>query len=207
METPYITPTLQWTGTEWSISREWCTWADTTRAAILKVLAETPKWFSKPPRYDTLASIFTPWANSELLCTPPIIPPGSAPGSATWKLDGVLMTSSAITPVWTINSYLEDSTAELISLFNDGVTIDASSSSEEEVAPPPRSRRTPAAAAKRVMAKERVREARLKAQIAERIASKEEARFYRLYGDLTDGESQFSDYDLSSEDEELITTL
>lgn len=50
---------------------------------------------------------------------------------------------------------------------------------------------------RKFLAKERVREARLKAQIAARLADKEENRFYTQFGELDDGESRFSDYDLS----------
>jgi hypothetical protein len=53
--------------------------------------------------------------------------------------------------------------------------------------------------AKRFMVKDRVRESRLKARIAEHMAAKEEERFRKMFGDLDDNESQFSDYDLSSE--------
>jgi hypothetical protein len=51
------------------------------------------------------------------------------------------------------------------------------------------------------MAKERVREFRLKAQIADRMAAREEARFYEKFGDLDDTESHFSEYDLTDEEE------
>jgi hypothetical protein len=50
---------------------------------------------------------------------------------------------------------------------------------------------------RKFLAKERVREARLKAQIAARLADKEENRFYTQFGELDDAESRFSDYDLS----------
>jgi hypothetical protein len=51
--------------------------------------------------------------------------------------------------------------------------------------------------AKKFLAKERVREARLKAQVAEHIARKEESRLLLTYGELDDNESNFSEYDLS----------
>lgn len=50
---------------------------------------------------------------------------------------------------------------------------------------------------RKFLAKERVREARLKAQIATRLADREETRFYNQFGELDDNESRFSDYDLS----------
>ena len=54
------------------------------------------------------------------------------------------------------------------------------------------------------MAKERVREMRLKAQIADRIVAKEESRFIRIYGNLNDTESQFSDYDLTDNEDQSV---
>jgi hypothetical protein len=55
---------------------------------------------------------------------------------------------------------------------------------------------------RKFLAKERVREARLKAQIARRLADREETRFYAQFGELDDGESHFSDYDLSDAESE-----
>jgi hypothetical protein len=55
---------------------------------------------------------------------------------------------------------------------------------------------------RKFLAKERVREARLKAQIAARMADKEETRFYTQFGELDDRESRFSDYDLSDDERE-----
>jgi len=54
---------------------------------------------------------------------------------------------------------------------------------------------------RKFLAKERVREARLKAQIADRVARREEERFYTQFGDLDDSESHFSEYDLTDEEE------
>jgi hypothetical protein len=51
--------------------------------------------------------------------------------------------------------------------------------------------------ARKFLSKERVREARLKAQIADRVARKEEDRFYAQFGELDDAESHFSEYDLT----------
>jgi hypothetical protein len=54
--------------------------------------------------------------------------------------------------------------------------------------------------ARKFMAKERVRETRLKAQIAAHLAHKEESRYYAQFGDLEDGESHFSEYDLTDDE-------
>jgi hypothetical protein len=57
------------------------------------------------------------------------------------------------------------------------------------------------------MAKERVREARLKSQIATRVAEKEEERFVRMFGELDDAESRFSEYDLTEDEDEGVAEM
>lgn len=212
LEPPSVTPAIEWdTAGTWSITEEWYAWAESQRAALLKTLVNHPEWFSKPPRQEVLTSIFSPLAllcmqgKIQLLCEPPAVPddPGSS-GVAQWSLDGIMMTATNITPIWKIHTYTKNQ-PDIISLFNDALTIEGSSSEEEM--PPPASKKGSTIAAtqewsmRKFLAKERVREARLKAQIAEKIAAKEESRFYRMYGVIDDGESRISrrssDYDLS----------
>lgn len=132
-------------------------------------------------------------------------------GSATWILEGILMTSTEITPIWSVGDYTQDEMQDTISLFGD--------EDEEGVKGPQETREieieeidnAPAAApthirsreweARKFLAKERVREARLKAQIAKSLARKEESRFYRQFGDLDDAESHFSEYDLTDHED------
>jgi hypothetical protein len=120
-----------------------------------------------------------------------------------------MMSSKAITPVWVLDQVVKDERMEAISLFDDGLTVDGDSENESEsreiqleevdgdTPAPPTRIRSREWEAKKFMSKERVREARLKAQIAVRMAETEEARFFRIFGDLDDAESNFSDYDLS----------
>jgi hypothetical protein len=102
---------------------------------------------------------------------------------------------------------------DTISLFGDGDTVDGSDEGEEpkeilfediETASPatgePTRIRNRDWEARKFLAKERVREARLKAQIADHMAAKEESRFYKTYGELSDNESHFSDYDLTDDE-------
>ena len=124
------------------------------------------------------------------------------------------MSGTAITPVWgAVDGWTPDPENDRISLFGDGATADGGDDDEEkeiqfdelpqaaggEPGKEPRIRNREWEARK-FLAKERVREARLKAQIAERMAIKEEERFIRVYGELDDGESQFSDYDLTDDE-------
>jgi hypothetical protein len=123
------------------------------------------------------------------------------------------MTSTSITPVWATTDVKEEETQDTISLFGDGDTVDSEGDGEKETreirfdeiedapaAAAPTRLRNREWEAQKFMAKERVREFRLKAQIAERMAAREEARFYEKFGDLDDTESHFSEYDLTDEE-------
>lgn len=222
---PIQTPELTWDATgKWVITPAWDAWASGLRSRLLDTLLENTAWFSRPPRREVLDPLFGPWSGRNMqggiqfFCKTPDVPGTS--GIATWNFDGLLMNATEIQPIFSIATAKEDKQEDQISLFGDGVTEDGSSDEEgmtreiqlEEIEDAP-----PASAAptrirnrewetRKFLGKERVREARLKAQIAERIARKEEARFYRQFGDLDDGESAFSDYDLTdhsgSEDED-----
>jgi len=211
---PISSPRLHWDSSgNWTVTAEWSTWASKQRAALLETLLGQPKWFSKPPRREVLDPLFHPWDGKTMqgapifLCPPPEAPEDT--GSALWQLQGLMMSSKAITPVWVLEQVIKEERVEAISLFDDGLTVDSSESESEsreiqleevDDSPEPtaptriRSREWEA---KKFMSKERVREARLKAQIAVRMAETEESRFFRIFGDLDDAESNFSDYDLS----------
>lgn len=213
---PVISPQLSWSSDNtWFITVEWSSWGAAVRADLIQELMKHPKWFSRPPRQEILEPLFSPWAGTNMqgklqaFCKLPDIPgPRSSTGSATLSVDGLLMTASAITPVISLHSHTVDEKEDTISLFGDGETVEGDDDGETreirlddiEDAPPtpePTRIRTREWDAQKFIAKERVRETRLKAQIAIRVARKEEERFYAHYGDLDDGESHFSDYDLS----------
>lgn len=230
---PMISPDVKYSAGSWETpSAGWTQWSQLSRSTLLEDLVAHPTWFSRPPRIDVLEPIFSPWVvknttsgNPSFFCKTPVAP-GSAEstGTATWQLDGLLLSSSSITPVWRIATFKEDEPAgDTISLFGDGDTVDegeelAIGSPEAETreiriediadATPdagPTHIRSREWEARKFLAKERVREARLKAQIADRLARKEESRFYAQYGDLEDGESHFSDYDLTDDESEAST--
>jgi hypothetical protein len=179
-------------------------------------------WFSRPPRHDVLDPLFSPWVTKHagggltFFCKCPDVPEHS--GAATWKLEGIIMSSTSITPVWALGAVTKDEAPDTISLFGDGETMDGSDEEDgvsrdgetreiqfEEIADAPAAEgptriRNREWEARKMLAKERVREARLKVQIAIHLARKEESRFYSLFGDLDDGESHFSDYDLTDDE-------
>jgi len=217
-----LSPRLQWDASgHWTVTSEWSIWAARQRSALLETLLSNPKWFSKPPRREILEPLFHTWDGKSMqgdplfLCPPPEAPEPGTTGSAAWQLEGLVLSSKAITPVWTLSQIAQDEIVEAISLFDDGVTVD-SDLEEAEAEDESQSREiqleevgySPEPAAptrirsrewetKKFMAKERVREARMKAQIAVRMAESEETRFFRIFGDLDDAESNFSDYDIS----------
>ena len=205
---PVKSPTLKTTGSAWIPTDEWAVWADNQRKQLLGDLMSHGNWFSRPPRHDVIDPLFAPWIGKNMkgdLQFFGALPPMTGPGSANLSLQGLTMTTTAISPVWVAADFVPDPEDDKISLFGDEGDDSRSETREiqiDEIEPA-----SPAAAptqirnrdweAKKFLAKERVREARLKAQVAEHIARKEESRFYSIYGDLEDGESNFSEYDLS----------
>jgi hypothetical protein len=214
------------TGTWEPPTAAWMAWSDRTRSELLGELLSHGTWFSRPPRHDVLDPLFSPWvtrhANGGLsfFCKGPNVPgvADSTPssGSTHWILQGLIMSATSIVPVWVLGELTKDDAPDTISLFGDGETVDGSDDEEaglaadgdtreiqiDEIADAPASAaptriRNREWEARKFLAKERVREARLKAQIAIHLARKEESRFYNQYGDLDDGESHFSDYDLT----------
>ena len=187
---------------------EWVAWAETTRNQLIGEIVSHGTWFSRPPRRETIESLFTPWAGKDmqgqlqLFCNV-----GHAPTvncSASLGLKGLTMSATGITPDWDVLDIVETEAEadDKISLFGDVDQCEKEIQiSDIESAPTnsiePTKLRSRVWEEKRFMAKERVREARLKAQIAEHIAAREEERFFKIYGDLEENESQFSEYDLS----------
>lgn len=206
---PVQSPTLKTTGSAWIPTDEWAAWADNQRKQLLGELMSHGNWFSRPPRHDVIDPLFAPWVGKNMkgdLQFFGALPPMTGPGSANLSLQGLTMTTTAISPVWAADDFVPDPEDDKISLFgdegDDGETREIQIDDIEPVSPaaaaaPTFHIRNREWEAKKFLAKERVREARLKAQVAEHIARKEESRFYSIYGDLEDGESNFSEYDLS----------
>ena len=207
LEPPVKSPSLKMVGTAWQPTPEWYSWSEVQRKQLLGDLLSHGNWFSRPPRHDVIDPLFTPWigknVSGELRWG--IALPASLPGTAVLTLRGLTMSATAIKPIWTVDDFDPEPEDDKISLFgDDDYEKDEKETREiliediESAAPaPPTHIRNRDWEAKKMFAKERVREARLKAQMSEHIARKEEARFYSLYGDLEDGESNFSEYDLS----------
>ncbi len=224
LQPPTQAPSVAWTDAgAWTISQEWSDWAAQQRDVLLGEMLSHGNWFSKPPRRDVLEPLFAPWAVKDMkgalkfFCDMPKCPgKEESTGTAIWQLNGLIMSATAISPIWEVASYEQTPAQDTISLFGDSETVDGEEIEggetreihfeEIEEAPPaaqPTRIRSREFEARKFMAKERVREARLKAQIAVRLARKEESRFYSQFGDLDDAESHFSEYDLTDEEDSL----
>jgi len=209
---PALTPALTCDSTGWKATEEWSDFATILRQELMGELLSHGNWFSRPPRRDVIEPLFAPWVGKSMqgqlqfFGKQPDLP---GTGKARWQLDGLTMTSTAITPIWSVAEFVA-ADEDTISIFGDANTVDGDDEREIQfddielaspAAAPTRMRNREWEAAK-FLAKERVREARLKAQIADRMAMKEESRFYTKFGDLDDGESHFSEYDLTEDEGE-----
>lgn len=211
---PATSPEVALVSGTWTPTDDWYSWADEQRRTLLDQLLSHGSWFSKPPRREILEPLFSPWYGTvqgeKKVFVSPSLEAGEAgaSGKGTWTLEGLIMTASSITPVLTCTTFEK---VEAIPFF-EGDTVEIEDDREitldeiESDGAPPTQIRNREWETKKFMGKERVREARLKAQIAQRMAEAEEARYYRHFGELDDGESHFSEYDLSeSEDEGVLS--
>jgi len=219
LTTPLRSPLLNLVSGVWETTEEWRAWAVEQRNLLLNELLSHSSWFSRVPRREILEPMFSPWhgvcqqgthkvffspdhsfSDSELKI------PEAASGTAIWILEGLIMTPTSIVPVL---AYSDLNLTEAIPFF-DGETVedDEREINLDEIEPDgaaPTHIRSREWETKKFMAKERVREARLKAQIAVKMAETEEARYIRHFGELGENESHFSDYDLTdSEDESVL---
>lgn len=209
----------------WVPTSEWQTWADDLRAKLIgELLSHGTAWFRKTPRRETIESLFPPIVGRTMAgalqfsITGPLIPGGDErSGVGSWRFRGITMSGTGISTLWETLEFISDPEEDKISLFGDGETVDGRdedgvdrygdekeitfeelpTSSDTTAMPQIRSRDWEA---RKFVAKERVREYRLKAQIADKMALKEEERFIRQFGELDENESQFSDYDLTDDE-------
>jgi hypothetical protein len=210
LDPPISSPSLKWSES-WTPTDEWAAWAEEHRKQLLGELLSHGNWFSRPPRRDLIETIFAPWIGKNMkgeLQFFGALPTVPVPGTASLTLQGLTMSAAAIAPVWTVENFTPDPEEDRISLFGEEDGEDEGPETREiefaeiEISSPvtkgaPMQIRNREWEAKKFLAKERVREARLKAQVAEHIARKEESRFLTTYGELDDNESNFSEYDLS----------
>jgi hypothetical protein len=210
-ESPVRMPSLRFAD-KWVLTAEWKAAADRIRSATITKLVTSPRWFTKPPRQEVLEPLFSPWAVQkgaavELQCRSPDIP--GVAGEAVWCLTGIIMSGTDISPMWEVVDVKMDDTTDAISIFGGSDEGEEEAETREihlddisEALPvgEPTRIRNREWERRKFIAKEMVRETRLKAVLATRMARKEEARFYAQFGEMDDGESHFSEYDLTDED-------
>jgi hypothetical protein len=208
-----ITPPVLWNTvvSKWECSPEMSSWLSQQRTTIIGELISHGNWFSRPPRREMIEAMFSPWCASDAIqfvCPTPILPEDSnGCVSAKWSLDGVIMSANSFSPVWSIHEI--QGQPDTITLLDDAerdVENDGDSREiqfheiETDKQTAPTKLKSREWEARKFLGKERVREARLKAQIAKRIAKKEESRYYEQFGVPDDNESRISDFDLTDSD-------
>ena len=211
------TPTLSYSSDKkrWELGSSWMSETDKIRTEVLNKLYDNRAlYFKTSPTLTTLDTLFTPWVvvnelgeltfKSELP-----LPESDKDGNGTIALLGIYIKKTGITPIWAIKEFTEitpvvdfewseskDEECREVTLIESELTSENNNdtlklTTDEEYT------------TRKFAAKERVKEARLKAILARRAAEVETDRYYADFA-LNDNESSFSEYDISdfSEEEE-----
>ena len=208
-----ITPELSFDGTNWIVSTEWMRATDALRLRVLGLLFEARNsLFKTSPSQKTLELLWTPWVVIDVSGTYTIkcqlpLPESQKNGKGVLGLVGVLIKRDVILPLWAIQMYTEntpvvdfdwdeaspDTELREVTLFESESTSDGAQvihlQTDEEYT------------TRKFVAKERVKEARLKAILARRAAEVETNRYFNEFS-FADNESTFSEYDISDFSEE-----
>lgn len=209
---PIKTPQIRYEKTNWIPSAEMNEWSENIRERLIGELLSHGNWFTRPPRREIISSLFKPFVGRSMdksltfSTSARLFKQDCVYGSGNWLLTELLMTSSGITPVWDVVDFVSDPEDDKISIFGDIETSDEKEITFDEIPSLDTPNEEPTVIRskdwelKKFAAKERVREARLKAQIAERISQKEEEKYIKRFGELDEDESQFSEYDLTDDE-------
>lgn len=211
------TPTLSYSSDKkmWELSSSWMSDTDKIRTDVLNKLYDNRAlYFKTSPTLNTLDTLFTPWVvvneSGELTFKSELpLPESDKDGNGTIALLGIYIKKTGITPLWAIKEFTEitpvvdfewseskDEEFREVTLIESELTSENNNdtlklTTDEEYT------------TRKFAAKERVKEARLKAILARRAAEVETDRYYADFA-LNDNESSFSEYDISdfSEEEE-----
>ena len=219
---PLDTPELSFNGESWIMSQEWMRATDSLRVKVITLLYNSrANLFKNSPSQKTLENLLTPWTiitdNGDLQfnCTLPH-PDSSKDGKGKIVVNGLTIRQSGITPNWLITSYTEntpvvefnwaeapeaDETVPVLESELREITLIESEVPSEETSDTLRLNTDEEYTARKFAAKERVKEARLKAILARRAAEVETSRYYNDFA-TADNESSFSEYDISDYEEE-----
>jgi hypothetical protein len=214
---PVETPELTYDISGWQVNSEWMRVTDTIRAKVLSVLYDSRgNLFKVPPTQKILENLFTPWVvinTSGLLqfkCELPLVPTQNS-GKGVLELTGISIKKSGIMPIWNLKSHIENTPvvdfnweeADAIDTDLREVTLIESEVAGESTGDTLQLQTDDEYNVRKFAAKERVKEARLKAILARRAAEVETQRYFNEFN-INDAESTFSEYDISdfSEEEE-----
>jgi len=213
--TPCETPEITYSSDNkvWNLNSSWTTTTDKLRTDILTQLYQNrTSYFKTSPTLNTLESLFTPWnvinENGELIFKGDLPHPESnKDGKGVIDLIGINIKKIGISPIWALKGFTEntpvvdfewseskdDELREITLLESEMATENTNDTlhltTDEEYS------------ARKFAAKERVKEARLKAILARRAAEVETNRYYSEFA-INDTESSFSEYDISDFSEE-----
>jgi hypothetical protein len=210
---PGSTPSLAFDTLKWVVTTEWMRATDVLRTKVLAALFEARSTlFKTSPSQKTLELLLSPWVvidddgSYRINCELPL-PTSTKAGLGSIELTGILIKRDGILPIWTLKSYAENTPVvdfdwdeapaetELreVTLFETAAVTDDSQVMQLRTDDEYNTRK--------FAAKERVKEARLKAILARRAAEVETTRYYNEFN-FGDNESTFSEYDISDMDED-----
>lgn len=211
---PLETSELEYDGTSWKVTQEWMKETDSLRGTLVTILYNSrASLFKTSPSQKILENLLLPLSvvnekgTLDLVCQLPS--PGQTAGKGKPVITGLLIKKAGITPLWTVRTYSENTPVVEFDWNEDGSAttetelreITLIESEDANADAPLRLNTDEEYNARKFAAKERVKEARLKAILARRAAEVETTRYYN---DFTTGENEstFSEYDISDFDEE-----
>ena len=211
LDTPAETPEIAFDGNCWQPDTQWMRVTDSWRDHLLALLWDSrDKLFKNPPSKKTLENIFAPITvidtSGNLLVNSNLpLPTDLKEGKGVFELTGIQILKSSIQALWHLKAYVvntpvvdidwDESKSQAaeneireITLIDQEVAEESSDllrlNTDEEYN------------ARKFAAKERVKEARLKAILARRAAEVETQRYFEEFN-INDAESTFSEYDIS----------
>lgn len=213
--TPFETPELTYDGKDWVLTTEWVRVTDSLRTKVISILYNSrTTLFKNSPSQKTLENLLLPWViineSGDMLfnCKLPL-PESSKEGQGKIVICGITIRQVGITPNWLVTDYVENTPVVEFD-WNEGsqtpeadfreITLIESEVPSENTAPTLRLNTNEEYNIRKFAAKERVKEARLKAILARRAAEVETNRYYTDFS-IGDNESTFSEYDISDYEE------
>jgi len=215
---PFETPDLLYDGVNWQLTTEWIRATDSLRARIISILYNSrTSLFKNSPSQKTLENLLLPWViinnTGEMLfnCKLPL-PESTKEGTGKIVVNGITIRQTGITPNWLIAEYVEITpvvefdwnevpASSLPETEFREITLIESEVPSEDTTDTLRLNTDEEYNTRKFAAKERVKEARLKAILARRAAEVETNRYYSDFS-IADNESTFSEYDISDYSEE-----